>query len=126
MERRCLPDFSRTPATEVDARDAAAIASLLGQGMRFFGAVAGERLLAVTGIAPGGDRAETDRTCVDPTARRSGLAAAVKAASVLALMREEWRVFGTGGAAVNTGSLAMNARVGYVLTERWLSLAPPG
>ncbi|WP_164436785.1 hypothetical protein [Streptomyces sp. SID13726] len=47
----------------------------------------------------------------------------MKAASVLALARRGVREFATGGAQVNTASLRMNARVGYVVTERWLSLS---
>jgi hypothetical protein len=31
-------------------------------------------------------------------------------------------VFGTGGAEENTASVAMNARLGYVVEERWLTL----
>jgi hypothetical protein len=30
--------------------------------------------------------------------------------------------FGTGGADENAASLAMNARLGYEVTERWLTL----
>jgi hypothetical protein len=42
---------------------------------------------------------------------------------VLALLREGVVVFGTGGAEENIASLAMNARLGYAVTERWLTLA---
>lgn len=61
-----------------------------------------------------------------PAHRRRGLAAAVKAASVAAGVRAGHRLFGTGGAAVNAGSLAMNQAVGYEVTERWVTLVPPG
>jgi hypothetical protein len=63
---------------------------------------------------------------VDAAHRRRGLAVAVKAASILALADDGVRVFGTGGAAVNAGSIRMNEHLGYVIEERWFSLAPPG
>lgn len=95
------------------------------EGLRAFGAVMHGRLLAVTLIRREAEHAETDVTTVDPSVRRLGLGAGVKAASVLALAAEGVRVFGTGGAAANAASLAMNRSVGYAVEERWLSLAPP-
>lgn len=44
---------------------------------------------------------------------------------MLTLAGEGVTVFGTGGADVNGASIAMNERVGYVIEERWVSLAPP-
>ena len=64
-------------------------------------------------------------TSVDPSYRRLGLAVAVKAASIKALAADGIRNFGTGGAQSNAGSIRMNEHLGYVIEERWLSLAPP-
>ncbi|MCU1472931.1 acetyltransferase [Amnibacterium sp.] len=125
LEADTHADFPVTPATPHHLRDAAATAALLRAGFRAFGAVLQGRLLAVTIVRAEGESAETDVTAVTRDARRQGLAAGVKAASVLVLAAEGVRTFGTGGAAINAGSLAMNRAVGYTVEERWLSLAPP-
>ena len=44
---------------------------------------------------------------------------------MLALAEDGARVFGTGGADENIGSLAANRRLGYVVTERWRTYLPP-
>lgn len=72
-----------------------------------------------------GRRAETEFTSVSRAYRRQGLSSAVKGASLVALAAEGALVFGTGGAAVNAASIAMNESLGYVLTERWVSYANP-
>jgi hypothetical protein len=125
LEADTHADFPVTPATPHRLRDAAATAALLRAGFRAFGALREGRLLAVTIVRAEGESAETDVTAVARDARRQGLAAGVKAVSVLALAAEGVRTFGTGGAAVNAGSLAMNRALGYIVEERWLSLAPP-
>ena len=118
-------DYPGGPATVPTRHDLAAITALRGGGTRFFTATDEGRVVAVTAIRQDGARAETDFTAVLPTHRRRGLAEAVKAASILALAKEGVIEFGTGGADENTASLAMNARLGYIVTERWLTLAPP-
>lgn len=95
------------------------------------GAVHGVRtasgdLVAMTATRASGDLVETAFTAVHPAHRRRGLAAAVKAASVAAGVRAGHRLFGTGGAAVNAGSLAMNRAVGYIVTEHWVTLVASG
>jgi hypothetical protein len=125
LEAATAADYPSSPATDVLARTHDEIARLVGAGSRFFGARGAGRLLAVTAIRRTPERAETDFTSVRAEARRRGLAVAVKGASVIAMAGEGVRVLGTGGAAVNAGSLAMNAHLGYVVTERWLSLHPP-
>lgn len=122
LEALTAPDYPLTPATDVPERT---LVRLRAMDARFVGAWRGRDLAAVTAVEPGGDLVETAFTSVHPDHRRRGLAAAVKAASVLLLLPTGARVFGTGGAAVNAGSLAMNAAVGYVVEERWLSLRPP-
>jgi predicted GNAT family acetyltransferase len=101
------------------------LGALRARGTRFFAALDDGEVVAVTAIERDGERAETDFTAVARTHRRRGLAEAVKAASVLALVVEGVRVFSTGGAEENAASLAMNARLGYAVTERWLTLVPP-
>lgn len=125
LDARCHDDYPATPATPSDRRDARDVRNLMTAGTRYFGACDGSELVGVTSIMRAEDRIETDRTCVDPGFRGRGLAVAVKATSVLALAKEGWRWFGTGGAATNAGSLAMNERVGYTITERWLTLKAP-
>lgn len=113
------------PATAPATRTRASIADDRAAGTRWFGALRSGALVAGTAIRAGGDRAETDWTSVASAHRRRGLAEAVKAASVLAFAAEGVRVFGTGGADENTASLAMNRRLGYSVTERWVTLLPP-
>ncbi|MCH1865073.1 hypothetical protein [Nocardioides sp. CFH 31398] len=122
LEAVTAGDYPRTPATDVPARTRAVLEAM---DARFVGAWAGDVLAAVTAVEPGEGLVETSFTSVHPEHRRRGLAAAVKAASVLVMLPGGARVFGTGGAAVNAGSLAMNARVGYLVEERWLSLRAP-
>ncbi len=118
------PDYPRTPATPHEPLTAAGLADARAQGGTVVGATHPEHgMVGATVLAQDGDRAETDRTSVHPGWRCRGVASAVKAASVLALARRGVREFATGGAQVNTASLRMNARVGYVVTERWLSLS---
>ncbi|GIJ00582.1 hypothetical protein CLV28_1180 [Sediminihabitans luteus] len=150
LEALTHPDYPQTPATPHTLLGADDVAALVRDGVRFFGARAahgggsGARpdgpgaedarwtssaprpvpaLTAVTGVRREGERAETEFTSVHPDHRRDGLATAVKAASVLALAAEGVRVLGTGGAQVNAASVRMNERLGYVLEERWLTLA---
>jgi len=126
LEAAVREDYPGGPATAPAAHDLAALAALRADGTRFFAALADGAVVAVTAIRREDDeRAETDFTSVARDHRRRGLAEAVKAASVLALAAEGARVFGTGGADENAASLAMNARLGYAVTERWLTLVPP-
>jgi hypothetical protein len=125
LEAVTAGDYPSTPATDAPARTPAVLEAM---DARFVGAWRGDVLAAVTAVEPGEGLVETSFTSVHPGHRRRGLAAAVKAASVLLVLPglpDGARVFGAGGAAVNAGSLAMNARVGYVVEERWLSLRPP-
>jgi GNAT superfamily N-acetyltransferase len=127
LESAVREDYPGGPATAPAVHDVAALTALRAGGTRCFAALAADEVVAVTAIKREDDeRAETDFTSVARDHRRRGLAEAVKAASVLALGAEGASVFGTGGAAENAASLAMNARVGYAVTERWLTLVPPG
>lgn len=122
LEAAVRDDYPGGPATAPDVHDPPALAALRAGGTRFFAVTDAGEVVAVTAIRREGDHAETDFTAVARTHRRRGLAEAVKAASVLALLGEGVTVFGTGGAAENAASLAMNARLGYVVEERWLTL----
>ena len=116
-------DYPGGPATAPEVHDTAALTALRNGGTRFFAAFDGRgQVVAVTAIRRDGEHAETDFTSVARAHRRRGLAEAVKAASVLALAAEGASVFVTGGAEENAASLAMNARLGYEVTERWLTL----
>lgn len=126
LDALSAPDYPVTPATPPPHLPPSRVAEMLGQGARFFGAIDREgNLVAITAVSAREDRVETEFTSVHPHWRRRGLAVAVKGASLLALVRDGATVFGTGGAQLNAGSIAMNERLGYELKERWLSLAPP-
>ena len=81
--------------------------------------------MAVSVISLTAERAETEFTSVHSSYRRRGLAVAVKSASITAFADDGVRIFGTGGAQVNAGSIRMNEHLGYAIEERWLSLAMP-
>ncbi|TFD46998.1 GNAT family N-acetyltransferase [Cryobacterium frigoriphilum] len=118
-------DYPYTPATAVPQRDESEVLELWRSGYRLFGAIDAGQLVAVTVISLTTARAETEFTSVHPSYRRRGLAVAVKAASITALADDGVRIFGTGGAQVNAGSIRMNEHLGYAIEERWLSLAMP-
>lgn len=119
-------DYPRTPATPSREWTSEEAATLWDEGWRLFGAwAAGGELVAVTRVRRQGSRVDTEETAVARGYRRRGLGVAVKSASILALADAGGRVFATGGAGVDAGSIAMNRATGYELTERWLSLAPP-
>ena len=96
-----------------------------GPSRRAFGALASGELVAMTFLDVDESRAETDFTTVAAPWRGRGLGTAVKAASVLTLVAEGVTRFRTGGSADNGASVAMNRRVGYVLDEEWITMAPP-
>ncbi|MEB0203651.1 GNAT family N-acetyltransferase [Cryobacterium sp. 5I3] len=118
-------DYPFTPATSVPHRDECDVLELWKSGCRLFGAITDGQLVAVSVISLTATRAETEFTSVHRSYRRKGLAVAVKAASVTALAHDGVRIFGTGGAQVNAGSIRMNEHLGYAIEERWLSLTVP-
>lgn len=111
-------DYPGGAATRHEPLDEAAARRVLQRG-RAWGFWCGPDLVAVTVTTELEDRVETEFTAVHPEHRGRGLATAVKAASVLAHVRDGARRFGTGGADANQASLAMNRAVGYQLTETW-------
>lgn len=128
LDAACAADYPWTPATGHQDLDPEELAVALAErGMRAFGARGPDgALVALTILEPLEDRWEVDRTCVAAAHRRRGLAVAVKAASILATFAQGARRWGTGGAAVNRGSLAANRALGFELEPLWHSLeAPP-
>lgn len=121
-------DYPYTPATHRVVQPVDELAELWTTG-RVFGAFDGERLVGATYIGLRGEpeslRGETGFTSVLDGYRGRGIGQAVKAASILALLGDGIRVFGTGGAALNDASLGANLALGYVIEERWRSYAPP-
>ena len=126
LDERVGPDFPDTPASRHEPLPAD-LAAHLGEGRWFaFGALdAAGGLVAFTILRPEPDRWEVERTAVDAAHRRRGLATAVKAASILVTRAAGARCWGTGGAGVNAGSLAVNRALGFELEPAWHALAPP-
>ena len=118
-------DYPYTPATAAPHRDESDVRELWRSGCRLFGAINDGQLVAVSTIRLTTGRAETEFTSVHRSCRRRRLAVAVKAASITALANDGVRIFGTGGAQVNAGSIRMNEHLGYAIEERWLSLTVP-
>lgn len=81
------------------------------------------RLIAMTFSDVGDHVVETDFTVVHRQWRGRGFGAAVKAASVIALITAGHTYFRTGGSTENPASIAANRAVGYVLDEEWLTYA---
>jgi len=111
-------DFPRTPATTPAEHSAESFHELLDHS-RAFAIMDNGICLALTVMTVDGDDAETEFTVVAAAYRRTGLAKLVKATAIRALATEGVRSFGTGGAAVNEGSLRMNLSLGYVLDPKW-------
>ncbi len=97
-------------------------------------------LTAMTWVDVEGPAAEVDFTVVRADLRGAGLGSALKAAAMLALAfpgdpddgRSPRRgdapavtAFRTGGSAENAAILRANERLGFVVDERWVTLAAP-
>ena len=89
------------------------------------GELIGFTLVFRTQGAEGEHRWDVDRTAVAQRRGNRGVGKAVKAASVLATHARGGRVWGTGGAEVNTAALRMNEALGFELEPLWLALVPP-
>jgi len=93
---------------------------------RGFGVITPDgEVIAMTFVDVDGTQVETDFTVVAKEWRGCGLATAVKAASVLALLLDGAKCFRTGGSHDNVASLAANTSLGYTIDEAWLTLAAP-
>ncbi len=92
---------------------------------RGFGVFDGDgQVLAVTYVDVDGRTAETEFTVVAAEFRGLGIGTAVKAASILALLREGIEVFRTGGAEENSAILSSSQSLGYLVDEEWITLSP--
>lgn len=100
--------------------------TLWDDGIRIFGVIDDDHLVGLTIAKVDGTSAETELTSVLRASRGLGLGAAVKGFSLIAMSDAGVTTFGTGGAEANTASLAMNTSLGFRVTERWVSLDPPG
>ena len=85
----------------------------------------GANLGAMTFVDIDDNRAEVDFTVVGQHRRGSGLATAVKAASLLALSRDGVTAVRTGGSDENRGILAASASLGFDVDEHWFTLSAP-
>jgi predicted GNAT family acetyltransferase len=119
---------SDSPATSHASLDEEQARDLWSNG-RVYGVVGldePESLFAITAVRCEGDGVvETEFTAVVAGLRGRGIGAAVKAASVLQEWERGAREFRTGGSCSNAAIRASNARLGYVETERWLTVRAP-
>ncbi|PZR51923.1 acetyltransferase [Xylanimonas oleitrophica] len=132
LDMRALVDYPVTPATRHAPPEPEALSRSLAAGERWAYGAAGPAgsLDAATVLyrSVGRETAlvETDFTVTRAGVRGRGLATAVKAAAVLDLAAQGHERFATGGAGQNGASRRANEALGYVVTERWLHLVPPG
>ncbi|MEJ3405891.1 acetyltransferase [Rathayibacter sp. YIM 133350] len=128
LDAATLRDYPGGPATRHEplTTESARVDSAT---RRAFGVFSADRLLIATtyiDVDPQTETAETDFTVVHPHRRGQGLGRAVKALSVLTLLKDGVTRFRSGGSSENTAMLALNRSLGYVVDEEWLTLAPPG
>jgi GNAT superfamily N-acetyltransferase len=124
LDAQTLDDYPGSVATRHEPFDRSSATP--GPTRRAWGAFTPTgRLVGLTVVDLDGPAAETDVTVVHPDHRGRGLAAAVKAASVLALLDAGVLRFRTGGSADNPAIVATNASLGYVVDEGWLTLVAP-
>jgi GNAT superfamily N-acetyltransferase len=124
LDRRTLGDYPDGPASRHQALTADR--ARVSDTRHAWGAVNSEGdLLAVSYVDLEGGVAETDFTVVAPEARGTGLARAVKAASVLALLALGVTRFRTGGSSDNAAIIATNRSLGYIRDEEWVALVAP-
>lgn len=119
-------DYVGGPASAHDRLTSESAA--VGAGRLGFGAFApsGELIgMTYLDVTEGRPEAEVDFTVVAGEHRGRGLATALKAFAVLELARRGLRSVRTGGSADNPASVGANARVGFVVDEHWITLAPP-
>jgi predicted GNAT family acetyltransferase len=83
------------------------------------------QLVAMTFLDIDGHRADVDFTVVSRDRRRQGLAAAVKAASLLSLEREGATLVRTGGSDENHAILVANRSLGFRVDEHWVTMTAP-
>lgn len=135
LDAATVGDYPGGPATRHAALDRARATP--GGRRRFFGVRTGRvgadgvrpagELVAMSVVDLGGDStAGIDFTVVAPDFRGRGLATALKAWSLLALAAAGVNSVRTGGSARNAAIIAVNARLGFVIDERWLTLTDEG
>ncbi|GAA2829659.1 hypothetical protein GCM10010471_09120 [Leucobacter komagatae] len=125
LDAATTADYPGGPATRRAPLTMSAVRA--SPGKRGFGAFdkAG-RAIGVTFVDIDGQHAETNFTVVDPSTRGLGIASALKAASLIALVGDGVETFRTGGAAENTAILTVNTNLGYTVDEEWITLESPG
>lgn len=124
LDAATITDYPGGVATAHSPMTAASAAPSASR--RGFGVFDSEaNLVAMTFVDVDDNRAEVDFTVVAQHRRGSGLATAVKAASLLALSRDGVRVVRTGGSDENRGILAANAALGFEVDEHWLTFSAP-
>lgn len=122
LDARTLADYPGGPATRPEPMDRGrARPSGVRRGFGAFDAAGA--LLGMSWCDIEGEAVETDVTVVEAALRGRGVGTALKAFSILALLRDGARRFRTGGAEENAAVLAANRRLGYAVDEWWWTLA---
>lgn len=130
LDAEAAPRFPRTDGSFHTPLPEDLEARIAGEDGVAAGAFAGAELIGFTLLdrvedGRGEVRWDVDRTAVRQGHEGRGVGKAVKAASALATHARGGRVWGTGGAEVNTAALRMNKALGFELEPLWLALVPP-
>ncbi|WP_317229233.1 acetyltransferase [Clavibacter sp. MX14-G9D] len=130
LDAATLDDYPGGPATRHVPLTAgtARVPSAVRRAFGAFGAIDADAslvALTVVDVDADGRRAEVDFTVVHPAHRSRGLATAVKAASVRALLADGVATIRTGGSSGNAGILAAGTAIGFRVDEEWVTLDAP-
>lgn len=120
LETATSADYPETPSSPHRSRDLPAIRALW-EDCRLYGALDGNRLVAVAAISRDGERAEVEFASVLSDYRGQGVGAAIVAFAITQEAGRGAAEFRTGGAVGNTASLSTARSIGFVIDERWLT-----
>ncbi len=121
LEMANYADYPYTPATYQPPPVLATIEEFWVGGKRVFGALIAGRLIgAVVGTVNDGV-GDNDFASVLREFRKTGIAGAIAAASIISFAADGVRTFTAGGAGVNDASLGLVRSVGFVVEEQWRS-----
>lgn len=114
-------DYPFTPATFQPPPDMMTIENYWVSGKRIFGATVDDHLVGVVVGTVNNGVGDNEFASVLKEYRKTGIGAAISAASILAFSEDGIRTFTAGGAGQNDASLGLVRSVGFIVEEQWRS-----